>query len=66
MTELHRLADKLLTDAKHLQSIAADPSEEAVELGLSIAKRVRRNSNLLVRQYAVLRDSYSPKEGTSE
>lgn len=61
MTELHRQADKLRTDLHHLEDLLEScESEEAVELALSVAKRVRRNSNLLVRQLAELRDKLQP------
>lgn len=49
----HETVNKLDTDLRHLRS-AMDCGE--VELALSIAKRVRRESTLLVRQLASLRD----------
>lgn len=61
MDELHRQADKLRTDLHHLDDLLnLCESEDAVELALSVAKRVRRNSNLLVRQLAELRDKLQP------
>lgn len=55
-------ADKLLLEIKHLERII----DENPELALVVAKNVRRQSTLLVRELARHRDnSYSP-EGTSE
>lgn len=53
MDELHRTADKLATDAKHLASAL----DEDTQLALTVAKRVRRTSTLLVQQLAALRDT---------
>lgn len=67
MDQLHRSADKLFTDIDHLDRLL-DPEEldaERVDLALSVAKRVRRESTLLVRLLASLRDQLQPKEGTS-
>lgn len=61
MDQLHRSADKLKTDTTHLETLSQridleDPSSDEVELALSVAKRVRRESTLLVRLLASLRD----------
>lgn len=62
MDQLHRSADKLADDSRHLTHIflgeELDPDE--VELALSVAKRVRRESTLLVRLLASLRDQLQP------
>jgi hypothetical protein len=60
MKQLHRSADKLSTDTTHLSHLidplGDDPSPEQIELALSVAKRVRRESTILVRLLASLRD----------
>lgn len=53
-------ADKLLQEVKHFERVREDP-----DLALSVAKKVRRASTLLIRAIARHRESYSP-EGTSE
>jgi hypothetical protein len=60
MEELHRVADKLFTEVDHLERILEGedlPDSERTELALSVAKRVRRDSTLLVRHLASLRDN---------
>lgn len=53
MDDYTALADKLATDARHLQTtVEKDP-----QLALTIAKRVRRTSTMLVQQLAALRDT---------
>lgn len=68
MDELHRTTDKFERESdlliRMLERVPEDPSREHVDLTLSQAKRVRRESNLVVRALARLRDSYSPG-GTS-
>lgn len=59
MDELHRNADKLTTEVQHLNNIL-DSDEPNVDLALSVAKRVRRDSNLVVRALARLRDQLQP------
>lgn len=59
MDELHRDADKLTTEVRHLNNIL-DSDEPNVDLALSVAKRVRRDSNLVVRALARLRDQLQP------
>lgn len=67
MESLYREADKLFTDVDHLDSLLStdDLSEERVELALATAKRVRRQSTILVRTIARIRDQLQPKGGTS-
>jgi hypothetical protein len=60
MDELHRFADKFFTEVDHLDTLLADdPTEDTIDLALSQAKRVRRQSVQLVRVLAELRDDYS-------
>jgi hypothetical protein len=60
MDELHRSADKFFTEVDHLDRILEDdPTEDSIDLALSQAKRVRRQSAQLVRVLAELRDGYS-------
>lgn len=58
MDELHRSADKLFTEVDHLDRILEgdELDQDRIELALSVAKRVRRDSTLLVRLLAALRD----------
>lgn len=56
MSELHRIADKLQGDIKQIEGLDRN-SLEADEVALMLAKRVRRNSNLLVRHLAEKRDA---------
>lgn len=58
MDALYRDADKLFTEIDHLDRVldCDDLALERVELALSIAKRVRRNSTLVLRQLAEIRD----------
>lgn len=62
MDELHRVVDKLLTEADHLERIldSDDLSVERVALALAASKRVRRESNLVVRALARIRDELQP------
>lgn len=66
MEELHRAADKLFEELDHLDRLLdADLEDEAtLVLSLSVAKRVRRHSNVVVRELAILRDDLQPEEGT--
>lgn len=63
MDELHRLADKFEQEVdlmfQILEGLGEKPDERALELAVSQSKRVRRDSNLLVRALARYRDSYS-------
>lgn len=65
MDELHEAddaIDKLLTEADHLERIAAnDLTPEGIDLALSVAKRVRRDATLVVRVLARLRDELQPR-----
>lgn len=62
MDELHRTADKLFTEVDHLDR-ALDSDEldkNRTALALAAAKRVRRDSTLLVRLLASHRDQLQP------
>lgn len=65
MDELQRAAHKLRIEQAHLDR-ALERNEPDVALALSIAKKVRAASTLVVRHLAELRDQLQPKEGTSE
>jgi hypothetical protein len=54
----HRETDRLLSDAKHLQNLLSQCELEGdrLELALSVAKRVRRTSTVLVKRLARERD----------
>lgn len=54
-------ADKLLNEVKHFERVRDEP-----ELALSVAKRVRRASTLLVRAIARHRDTVHAQEGDNE
>lgn len=60
--ELHDQFDKLATEVDHLDDVLAvdEVGEQEVALALTVAKRVRREVTLLVRQLAQQRDSYQP------
>lgn len=63
MDQLHRATDKLFTEIDHLDDVLGDAerlSEEQIVLALSVAKRVRRESTLVVRLLASLRDQLQP------
>jgi hypothetical protein len=66
MDELHHHLDKFARTADHLTQIAEriepdDPNvQHQISLALAEAKRVRRESNLLVRALARLRDQLQP------
>lgn len=64
MDELHGITDKFDKESdlliRLLERVPEDPTPHQVELALSQAKRVRRESNIVVRALARLRDSYSP------
>ena len=62
MDELHRSADKIIADAKHLEAAIR---EDNIDLALSTAKRVRRESTIIVRAIARYRDHAIAQEGTS-
>jgi hypothetical protein len=64
MDDYTAAADKLLQEIHHME-ILLDTDDISVDLALAQAKRVRRESTVLVRALARHRDSYSP-EGTSE
>ena len=71
MDQLHEAdeaIDKLLTEADHLDRVVGQDgmNTERVDLALSVAKRVRRDSNLVVRALARLRDQLQAQEATSE
>lgn len=70
MDDLHRHTDKIERAANHLTQITERLDPDALDphriaLALSEAKRVRRESNLVVRVLARLRDQLQPEEGTS-
>ncbi len=65
MDQLHESLDKLFTEVDHLAVLTEwdegdTVAPEQVRIALSVAKRVRRNVNLTVRQLAVLRDQLQP------
>lgn len=61
MDQLHRSADKLFTEIDHLEAVLPEEGTgQDVELALSVAKRVRRESTILVRLLASLRDQLQP------
>lgn len=67
--EPQREAHRLHQDASHLKAQVDKLDEDdpiAVSLALSTAKKVRRTSNLVVRQLAAIRDQLQSQEGTSE
>jgi hypothetical protein len=71
MDQLHETLDKLLTESDHLRVLTEwDEGEEPVlaqvRIALSVAKRVRRESNLVVRQLAALRDELQPQEAQAQ
>ena len=69
MDELHRAADKLDRAARDLDAAVAklDPDDErSIRLTLGVAKRVRRDSNLLVRAIARIRDDLHTQEGDNK
>jgi hypothetical protein len=63
MDDYTAAADKLRTEMLHMEHLL-DEDEVRVDLALAQAKRVRRESTMVVRALARHRDSYSP-EGTS-
>ena len=58
MDQLYAACDKLFTEVDHLDRLmdSEDLTIDRVNLALSVAKRVRRDSTLLVRLLASLRD----------
>ena len=58
MDEVHRHKDNLTVEMQHLENLLGEEeaSENAIEVALSVAKRVRREGTLLVRALARLRD----------
>jgi hypothetical protein len=62
MHQLHALSDKLFTEMDHLERLLNrdELDEDEISLALSVAKRVRRDSTLLVRHLASLRDQLQP------
>lgn len=69
MTSLHDAVDKVFVEVDHLDAILPEEREpDAIEtdLALSVAKRVRVASTLLVRALAERRDNIATApEGTS-
>lgn len=68
MEELHRLTDKLFTETDHLDAAldCDDFTLPRIQLALASAKRVQRDSRLLVRYLAVLRDNATDQEVISK
>jgi hypothetical protein len=64
MDDLQRTTHKIAQDANHIHrmvgSLDRDPTEVEVQLALAAAKRVRRDSNLVVRALARIRDQLQP------
>lgn len=58
----HREADRVRTDANHLMQVMSEGElqDERLDLAISIAKRVRRTSTLLVKSLAKERDKLQP------
>lgn len=66
MDEVHRAADNLFVEVDHLDRIL-DSDEPHIDLALAVAKRVRRQSTLLVKALAAERDTTATAPGgTSE
>ncbi len=67
MYQLHDSLDKLFTEVDHLDRVTGTDewSVDRAELALSVAKRVRRDSTLVVRHLASLRDQLQSQEDTS-
>jgi hypothetical protein len=68
MDGLHADCDKFFSEVDHLDRIldSDDLDQSRIELALSQAKRVRRESNLVVRSLAKLRDQLQPKEAQAK
>ena len=68
MEELHRLADKLFDETEHLDAALDCPelTLPRIQLALASAKRVRRESTLLTRLLAQLRDNATDQEVISK
>lgn len=65
MDEVHRATDSFERTADHLATAVAqidpaDPDPDAINIALAQAKRVRRESNVVVRALARLRDQLQP------
>ncbi len=62
MDQLHDALDKLFTEVDHLERLTDEDEvpEENVPLALSVAKRVRRESTMVVRHLAAARDQLQP------
>lgn len=62
MDQLHRSADKLASEANLLsRTLRSDTSDEdVVAVALASAKRVRRESTIIVKLLASLRDQLQP------
>jgi len=59
MEDLHRLADKFFTEVDHLDRLLQGdelPEDDKLLLALTVAKNVRRQSTLVVKELAALRD----------
>lgn len=65
LSRLHNTSDKLLTEVDHLERLmnCDELDAERCRLALSVAKRVRRDSTLLVRLLASHRDQLQPTTG---
>jgi hypothetical protein len=57
--QLHAACDKLFTETDYLDQIldADEVVEGKIDLALSVAKRVRRESTIVVRELARIRDN---------
>lgn len=62
MDQLHRSADKLASEANLLsRTLRSDTSDEdVVAVALASAKRVRRESTIIVKLLVLLRDQLQP------
>lgn len=66
MDALHGIADKLFEEVDHLEDVLEGTDEPArVSLALSVAKRVRAESTLVIKALARERDNTLQPGGTS-
>lgn len=63
MENVYRAADNLFTAVDHLDRVIGDElTSQGIPLALSLAKRVRRESTLLIGQLAQERDNATAQE----
>jgi hypothetical protein len=62
--DTHRETDSLHNDAQHLQNICkGELTGDRLELAISVAKRVRRTSSILLKRLASERDQQTQPGG---